>query len=213
MIDARAGVHPDRPRCLMVGRYAALLDTLRRHLEPEFEVRITAADLQAAVAAAATFRPDAAIIDLDASDMGMGIARHLCKTRPGLAVTYLTSETDPPWCPTAVSKARPAAEFLRAVRTRLHRPAEASNGVRSQPPGQSKVRPAAILTDRERQVLTLLVRGLCMKQVAYQLGIAPRTVAFHKYKAMEANGLRNNVDLMAFALHHGLLAPRDQPRN
>jgi DNA-binding CsgD family transcriptional regulator len=52
-----------------------------------------------------------------------------------------------------------------------------------------------------------------MKQVAYQLGIAPRTVAFHKYKAMEANGLRNNVDLMAFALHHGLLAPRDQPRN
>jgi len=52
-------------------------------------------------------------------------------------------------------------------------------------------------------VLALLVQGLTMKQVAHELGITPRTVAFHKYRAMEANGLRDNADLMAFALRHG----------
>jgi DNA-binding CsgD family transcriptional regulator len=44
-----------------------------------------------------------------------------------------------------------------------------------------------------------------MKGVARELGIAPRTVAFHKYKAMEVNGLKSNSDLISFALRHGLL--------
>jgi DNA-binding NarL/FixJ family response regulator len=61
------------------------------------------------------------------------------------------------------------------------------------------------LTERQRQVLARLVRGFSMKQVASELGISVRTVAFHKYKAMGNNGLQNNADLMAFALRHGLI--------
>jgi DNA-binding NarL/FixJ family response regulator len=70
-----------------------------------------------------------------------------------------------------------------------------------QPPDEA----AAFLSGREQQVLVRLVQGLSMKQVARELGIAPRTVAFHKYKAMENNGLQNNAELMAFALRHRLL--------
>lgn len=61
------------------------------------------------------------------------------------------------------------------------------------------------LTQRECQVLTLLLHGLSMKAVARSLGITARTVAFHKYKIMEANGLRDNVDLMNFGRQLGLL--------
>ena len=59
---------------------------------------------------------------------------------------------------------------------------------------------------REAQVIGLLVRGFSMKEVARTLGIAPRTVAFHKYKAMDTHGIRNNVELMDLAVRQGLLA-------
>jgi DNA-binding NarL/FixJ family response regulator len=206
-------VAPAKRRCLAIGHHGVVLDALRCLLEPEFEVRTTTADLDAALVAAATFRPDAAVIDLDAGDIGIGIARRLCEARPGMAVTYLTSETDPSWCPTAFSKCRPASELVQVVRAGMHRSATASTAERRQTPGQRGFTPAAILTDREREVLRLLVQGLTMKQVARDLGITPRTVAFHKYGAMAVNGLRNNADLMAFALRHGLLTLGSQQRS
>ena len=61
------------------------------------------------------------------------------------------------------------------------------------------------LSSREREVLSLLVRGMSMKQVGRELGIAARTVAFHKYKVMHTNGLRNNADLLAFSMKNGML--------
>jgi DNA-binding CsgD family transcriptional regulator len=70
---------------------------------------------------------------------------------------------------------------------------------------QGEVGAAAVLSDREKQVLASLVRGLSMKQVARELGITPRTVAFHKYNAMGNNGLQSNAELVSFALRHGLL--------
>lgn len=67
--------------------------------------------------------------------------------------------------------------------------------------------PEVKLSAREAQVVALLVRGFSMKEVARALGIAPRTVAFHKYKAMDTNGLRNNAELMDLAIRQGLLDP------
>jgi DNA-binding NarL/FixJ family response regulator len=198
---------------LVIGHHVVLLDGLRQFLEPEFEVRTSDADLHAALTAAAMFRPDAAIIDSDAGDISLGICRQLCEARPGIAVIYLTSDIDPPECPTAFSKTRPASDLLRVVRTAVYPPAETWNGVEDQSPAQNEVRAAAILSDREREVLARLVQGLTMKEVARELGIAPRTVAFHKYRAMEVNGLRNNADLMAFALRHGLLAAGRRPHS
>lgn len=66
--------------------------------------------------------------------------------------------------------------------------------------------PETRLSTREAQVVTLLVRGFSMKEVARTLGIAPRTVAFHKYKAMDTHGICNNAELMDFAIRQGLLA-------
>jgi DNA-binding NarL/FixJ family response regulator len=71
------------------------------------------------------------------------------------------------------------------------------------PSGRSR-RPT-ILSFRELEVLKLVVSGLPMKSVARRLGITPRTVAFHKYRAMRALGLRDNAELIDYAIHHGLL--------
>ena len=65
--------------------------------------------------------------------------------------------------------------------------------------------PISGLSARQKEVLTLLVNGLPMKSVAHRLRITPRTVAFHKYRTMEMLGLRDNAELIRFAMHHGLL--------
>jgi DNA-binding CsgD family transcriptional regulator len=59
---------------------------------------------------------------------------------------------------------------------------------------------------RQREVLQLLAEGRSMKEVGYILDVAPRTVAFHKYKMMELFHLRTNTDLLRFALTSSLVA-------
>jgi DNA-binding NarL/FixJ family response regulator len=65
-------------------------------------------------------------------------------------------------------------------------------------------RPAEQLTLRERDVLKLLAEGLSMKQIGAELGIAARTVAFHKYRMMETLGVRTSAELVSFAVENRL---------
>ena len=60
------------------------------------------------------------------------------------------------------------------------------------------------LSSRERAVLKRLAAGLSMKEVAAELGIATRTVAYHKYRMMEALSLRTSAELVGFAVRNGL---------
>jgi DNA-binding NarL/FixJ family response regulator len=190
-------------RCLVIGHHALLLDGLRSLLEPDFEVLAAPADNYAALAVAAAFRPDIVIVDSDAGEISFLIGSRLREAQTELPVTYLTS--GPSRSANTVSKTRPASELLRTIRQSGHAAAKSDakdNG--SSEPALNQVR-AATLSERQHAVLALLLRGLSMKGVARELGIAPRTVAFHKYKAMEVNGLKSNSDLISFALRHGLL--------
>lgn len=63
------------------------------------------------------------------------------------------------------------------------------------------------LLTRRTKVVGMLARGFSMGEVARALGVPPRTVAYDKYSVMEANGLRTNCDLLAFASRHGLIEP------
>jgi len=60
-------------------------------------------------------------------------------------------------------------------------------------------------TPRQREVIQLLAEGRSMKAVADVLHITPRTVAEHKYKAMELLQLKSNSDLVQYAIKHGII--------
>lgn len=74
--------------------------------------------------------------------------------------------------------------------------------------GHSKAAAAAeslaLLTDRERDVLLLLVAGHANKVVAHKLDISPRTVEVHRGRLMEKTKARNLADLVRLALAAGL---------
>ncbi len=56
------------------------------------------------------------------------------------------------------------------------------------------------LTERQQEVLALLVQGNTMKEVAAILKITHRTVAFHKYRIMERLGVSSNAELIRYAI-------------
>jgi two-component system response regulator FixJ len=62
----------------------------------------------------------------------------------------------------------------------------------------------AALTDRERDVLTLLVAGHANKVVAHKLNISQRTVEVHRGHIMDKTKARNLADLVRIALTAGL---------
>ena len=61
------------------------------------------------------------------------------------------------------------------------------------------------LTARQREVLQLLAEGRSMKEAAAILDVAPRTVAFHKYRMMEQLGVKSSAELVQFAVKQGVV--------
>ncbi len=56
------------------------------------------------------------------------------------------------------------------------------------------------LTERQQEVLALLVKGNTMREVAAILKITQSTVAFHKYRIMERLGVSSNAELIRYAI-------------
>lgn len=56
--------------------------------------------------------------------------------------------------------------------------------------------PARRLSERERQVMALMVQGLHNRRIAEELGISHRTVEIHKARVLEKMGVRSLVELV-----------------
>jgi FixJ family two-component response regulator len=65
----------------------------------------------------------------------------------------------------------------------------------------------ATLTERERQVLELIVAGKLNKQIAAELGTAEKTVKFHRANLMHKMGVRVVADLVKLAERAGVGPP------
>jgi len=75
-------------------------------------------------------------------------------------------------------------------------------------PATGRTPAATELTDRERQVLQLLVRGAQNKEIASQLNITERTVKAHLASIFNRLGVNSRTEAAAVAVQLGL-APRE----
>ncbi len=53
------------------------------------------------------------------------------------------------------------------------------------------------LTDRQRQIITLVAQGKTNSEIAEELSLSPRTIESHRARIMKAAGLRNAAELVA----------------
>jgi len=62
------------------------------------------------------------------------------------------------------------------------------------------------LTDREREILKLLVEGHSTKEIARMLVISPKTVERHKTNLMAKLDIHSRLDLFKYALRKGIIS-------
>jgi DNA-binding NarL/FixJ family response regulator len=73
--------------------------------------------------------------------------------------------------------------------------------------------PHTLLSDREFQVLKLIVAGKSITAIGEELSLSVKTVSTHKTRIMEKMGIANQVDLVRYAIRHGLVdeSPDSEP--
>jgi DNA-binding NarL/FixJ family response regulator len=70
---------------------------------------------------------------------------------------------------------------------------------------QSSLDSYGMLTNREREILQLVVAGNTNTEIAEALIISPRTAETHRANMMRKLGVRNQADLIRYALQRGLI--------
>ncbi|WP_091925320.1 LuxR C-terminal-related transcriptional regulator [Phyllobacterium pellucidum] len=56
----------------------------------------------------------------------------------------------------------------------------------------------SLISDRQKQVLTLVSQGKTNSQIAQEIGLSKRTIEAHRARLMRAHGLRNSAELIAW---------------
>lgn len=61
------------------------------------------------------------------------------------------------------------------------------------------------LSERELQVMTMIIRGCKAQEVSEQLFLSPKTVNSYRYRIFEKLKVKNDVELTLLAIKHGLI--------
>ncbi len=61
------------------------------------------------------------------------------------------------------------------------------------------------LTERQVEILTLIAQGKSAKEIAYELGLSPKTVDVHRARIMERLRLNDIASLTRYAVRKGLI--------
>ena len=116
-----------------------------------------------------------------------------------------------------VDSAAPAADFVQAIRIVSQGSVWAPRHVLSvfiervsSVPGHIVRAGHATFTDREQEVLEMLVGGRSNKEIGAPLGIGERTVKAHVAKLLRKIGVQNRIALSVHAVTHSLVSPPTQ---
>ncbi|MFN2582413.1 MAG: response regulator [Candidatus Dormibacteria bacterium] len=174
----------------------------------------TAADGEQAVNQVAESKPDVVLMDVSMPGInGMEAARRVLEAAPETRVVMLTS----------FSQRDVVVDSFDAGAVGLllkdAEPQELINGIRAAARGDAPVSPRAAkqllservqrrpleeLTQRERDVLTLVGKGLANKQIAWRLGISEKTVKAHLGSIFDRLGVQDRTQAALWAQKHGL---------
>jgi len=205
-----------RPRILLADDHAILLEAFKALLEPEFDIVGTVTDGRTLLTEFARLCPEVVLLDISMPLLnGLDAGRQLKAQQPFVKLIYLTMNPDPELAGEAfrlgasgyVLKSSAASELTQAIREALCgrtflTPLITQHVVES----LTRRRPGPELTTRQREVLQLIAEGRSMKEIGHILQVAPRTVAFHKYRMMEQLRLKTSAELIQFAVKQGLVA-------
>jgi len=217
-------------RLMLVDDHQVVRTGLKTFLEtqPGFQVVAEADDGREAIPLALETRPDIVIMDITMPEMdGLETTRALKAAWPEALVLALTVHDDKMYfmemlaagAAGYLTKQAASDELVQAIR------AVVAGNIYLQPalarwllddyqrlatgkPVSSDVRDVAIglhvLSQREREVLELLARGLNNAEMGQRLGLSPKTISRHRERIMAKLNLHSRTELVKFAIRTGL---------
>jgi RNA polymerase sigma factor (sigma-70 family) len=142
------------------------------------------------------------LLDLRMGTMsGLELQAELAKRETNLPIIFITGHGDVAAARAAftggavdfIEKPIDDNQLFAAVRAALDRNAKQ----REEQDARERIRIALLrLTEREREVIDLVVQGQHNREIAEQLGISPRTVEVHKARAMDKLQVDRLADLL-----------------
>jgi len=191
--------------------------------QEDFEVVGEASTGRQALEEARRLRPDVVVMDISMPDMtGIEATAKIRSELPNTQVMGLTMHEDESYV-FALLKAgaagyvlkRAAAEDLVSAVRAAHQgeaflyPTVAKMVVQDFLQRTTSQDKAALdgLTDREREVLTLIAEGLTNQEIAGRLYISIKTVQTHRAHIMEKLNLHDRTELVRYAIRKGLIEP------
>lgn len=208
-------------RVVIADDHAVVRQGLKTFLELQDDIEVVGdvADGEAAVAAVEREAPDVVLMDLVMPGVdGVEAIRRIREGRPQARVLVLSSFLDDERLFPAV-RAGAAGYLLKDVE-----PRELVKAIRTVHGGEALLHPAVAarlmdefaagpapepstdgLTEREREVLALIARGLPNKLIARDLSISEKTVKAHVSSILGKLGVSDRTQAALFAVRSGLV--------
>ncbi|MDT7546761.1 MAG: hypothetical protein QOE99_2871 [Actinomycetota bacterium] len=213
-------------RVLLADDQELIRSGLRTVLEAHggFEVVGDAADGRAAVEQAERLRPDVALVDIRMPIMdGIEATRAMAVRSPETRVLILTTYDLDEYVYAALTagasgfllKSVPTAQLVQGIRVVAEGAALLAPSLTRRlverylaaPPPAGPPHALRGLTDREREVLTQLARGLSNAEIAAELFVSEATVKTHVNHLLSKLQLRDRVQAVVLAYECGLVRP------
>lgn len=207
-------------RVVLVDDHAVVRSGLRLvlHSAPEIEVVGEAENGERAVFEVLAHRPDVVLMDVQMPGIsGIDAIPAVLRAVPETKILVLSMQDDPRHVRAAFTTGASGYILKQAVDT------DVIDAVLAVARGEQYVDPALgaklvafeteerrlaevdPLSDREREVLSLLALGHTNQEIASMLVLSVRTAESHRAHIMEKLGLRTRADLMRWAMDRGLI--------
>jgi len=211
-------------RILLVDDHTLFLQSLKMLLAAnQYQVVGTAGDGREALKQARLLSPELILMDIEMPVCdGLAATRLIKAEMPGIKIVMLTVSSSDDNLFEAVKsgasgyllKSQPAERFLEllgqveqggaALPPELAARLLAEFARQAQHLESSPLDSSADLTDRQREILTLVAQGLTYPQVGETLYLSVSTVRYHMGQILERLHLENRAQVIAYAARHGL---------
>ena len=210
-------------RVMVVDDHQTFADLLSLALssEPDLECVGTAGSAAEAVAMAAELRPDVVVMDIEMPRQdGLAATRRLREVLPDLVIVVVTAHRDPQWVLRATQAGASAfvpkngslpemLDVLRRARNGGMLVAASAFGSTAAPVERLPSAPRVELTQRERDVLHCLNRGMAPKAIARVLGISLHTCRGYVKSLLSKLGVSSQLEAVVTAQRLGLIDRSD----
>lgn len=207
-------------RVLLGDDHVLILDGLRSALQSQYEIVGLAKDGRALVKEAERLQPDLVVIDISMPLLnGFEAAKQIKKSLPQSKLIFLSQHLNPAYLKQAL-RLGASGYVLKSGATE-----ELQQAISIAARGKTYITPAfgedvisrlwnregelseeaEELTDRQREILQLIVEGRGNKEIADLIHVSVKTVEFHRARIMAKLGVKSVAELTKVALQQGLI--------